>query len=360
VLWQGKEYKATTDITGGEEGDLSNSPNQSSNWELLTDLADVGQLQKITENGNTGYRIRGRNPDNYGNIGSEAVDLSISNSSSTTAGATSDGSFATGYKTEASGTYSVACGSRAVASGITAISFGVGTKAIWDYTFAEGYYATAGDPANSAGHAAHAEGFHTNATGDASHAEGGYTTASNDAAHAEGYKTTASGKYSHAEGNETEASGLYSHAEGLGTKAPNGMMHVAGKYNVGQSETIHETGIGASDTDRRNAFEIYTDGTLTAPEATISEINSRGSKALVTKEYVEDLKTKLQTANFDATAGQTDFKVTGVIFNIALVYINGVLQRDNSYTISDDGTDTTVTLDTGAYDTDWVSISYFI
>jgi len=62
--------------------------------------------------------------------------------------------------------------------------------------------------------------------------------------------------------------------------------------------------------------------------------------------------------DFDATAGQTDFVITGVVFSEADVTIDGLLQRDTTYTIADDGTDTTVTLSTAATGGEWVRISY--
>jgi hypothetical protein len=73
---------------------------------------------------------------------------------------------------------------------------------------------------------------------------------------------------------------------------------------------------------------------------------------------VEDNYSKeLQTTNFDSTDGQTDFTVSNKVFSNCLVHINGVLQRDNSYTVSDDGTDTTITLDTALNAGIWVSIT---
>jgi len=325
VSWAGREYQANTSITGTTEGDLSNAPNVSTDWNLYTNF--YGQLEKITENNNTGYRLRGRDPDNYGDIGIDAVDFSISNSASTTSGATSDGTFAVGYKTEASWSYAAAFGSRSKAAGISAFASGTGSEAAWDYCHAEGYYCTAGDPANNKGNAAHSEGFRSAAKGNVSHAEGYETIAEGDASHSEGYSTIAQNDY----------------------------MHAAGKYNTGTAtDTIHETGIGADDSNRKNAFEIYTDGRLVAPELTTTLINT--NRSLVTKEYVDDSKSNFIITDFDASSGQTDFTVTNLIFNVCQLFINGILQRSNSYTISNNGSDTTIVLDTGTRLNDWVSI----
>jgi len=62
-------------------------------------------------------------------------------------------------------------------------------------------------------------------------------------------------------------------------------------YNVGTAnDTIHETGIGVDDANRKNAFEIYTDGRVVAPELTTAIIGSSSNKTLVTREYIDDLE----------------------------------------------------------------------
>ncbi|HNF72733.1 MAG TPA: tail fiber domain-containing protein, partial [Chitinophagaceae bacterium] len=60
-----------------------------------------GELEKITENGKTGYRLLGKDTANYGSIGSNAIDLSHSLSASLIAGATGDQSTTLGTGTDA-------------------------------------------------------------------------------------------------------------------------------------------------------------------------------------------------------------------------------------------------------------------
>jgi hypothetical protein len=58
-------------------------------------------------------------------------------------------------------------------------------------------------------------------------------------------------------------------------------------FNVGtSSDTIHETGIGTGWDDRKNAFEIYIDGKVVAPELTTTLINDSNTpgRVLITKE----------------------------------------------------------------------------
>jgi len=243
-------------------------------------------LEEVTEDSKTGWRLKGQPPTYYGDIGQKAVDLSISTSPSSTRGATGMYAFAEGYNTTASGDYSHAEGILSIASG-------------------QGAHAESGNTAS--GYHSHAEGEFTTASGSNSHTEGKSTAASGAQSHAEGLNTNASGANSHAEGNgttawesahaegiSTTAIGRYSHAEGQYTYARNTASHAAGKFNVGTStETIHETGIGTEPLDKRNAFEIYLDGTLTAPDATIQEITDRAAltspvgRVLITKEYLD-------------------------------------------------------------------------
>jgi hypothetical protein len=66
----------------------------------------------------------------------------------------------------------------------------------------------------------------------------------------------------------------------------------------------------------------------------------------------------LQDTDFDATAGQTAFVVTNKVFSKAFVTTNGSKDRANTYSISDNGTDTTITFSTGKNLNDWVSVEY--
>jgi len=73
-------------------------------------ISDQAQLEKITEGGHTGWAILGRTAANYGDIGSNAVDLTLSYATSSTYGATGSVSFSTGRYTTASGEYSASFG----------------------------------------------------------------------------------------------------------------------------------------------------------------------------------------------------------------------------------------------------------
>ena len=163
-----------------------------SEWKILDSIGSSSTgggilpsgLEKITENGKSGWRLIGENADNHGNTGIDAVDLSIQPNAGDF-GATGDFAAAMGYNTKASGMY------------------------------------------------AYAQGNHSEATGFVSYAEGGETEATGNYTHAEGYETQAVGNYSHAGGkgagwqDEVEATGdvTFVHQQvesGVGTKKAEG------------------------------------------------------------------------------------------------------------------------------------------
>ena len=181
-----------------------------------------GQLVKVTENGQTGYRLKDSNPANYGNIGQDAVDLSISTSASNTRGASGDGSHAQGDSTTASGDY------------------------------------------------AHAEGVDTVASGNSSHAEGDNTVAIGNASHAEGQVTTASGDGSHAQGNNNFARSFSEHSGGI-----NGTDYTpqsASVFNL--IDRLVNYGNGANFSNRSDAYTLFKNGMQKFFTAALSTITN--------------------------------------------------------------------------------------
>ncbi|RPD98516.1 hypothetical protein EGM88_04760 [Aureibaculum marinum] len=74
------------------------------------DVNGSSGLEKITEEGSTGWRLKGTDPNNYVTTGGDAIDLSsiVSGVSYSTFGATGINSIAMGIETKASG-YNVLC-----------------------------------------------------------------------------------------------------------------------------------------------------------------------------------------------------------------------------------------------------------
>ena len=183
-------------------------------------------------------------------------------------------------------------GGNNIANGIGSISLGKGSTADGKYSFASGNSVASGDYSHSEGvpavengvtrytkaigRASHAEGEGCHASATGAHAEGMWTDAKKNGSHAEGYKTVAGGQYSHVEGNDSQsignishaegknciANGRASHAEGWYTIANNEGEHASGKYNVSNGDTQFSVGIGTSDNNRKNAFEVKKNGDI--------------------------------------------------------------------------------------------------
>ena len=182
---------------------------------ILVGFTMNAQLISVTESGKTGQRLQVSNASNHGDIGSSAVDLSYSGSSSSTKGATGYASTAMGYSTTASGWASTAMG---------------------EFTTASGYYSTA---------------------------MGGYTTAS-------GYTSTTMG-------NSTTASGNFSTAMGDNTKATDYASLTVGRYNSVNSTVT--SGGNATSFDTDNAAFVIGNGTASnaASDAFVVRFNGNAT-----------------------------------------------------------------------------------
>jgi hypothetical protein len=91
--------------------------------------------------------------------------------------------------------------------------------------------------------------------------------------------------YSYDINSSNGALGDYSFAIGEGTQAHNNHQLSIGRYNLQQTETVFEIGVGIDNDTRSNAVEVYNDGRIKAPHLTTDKIDSE--KSLVTKEYVD-------------------------------------------------------------------------
>ena len=243
------------------------------------------------------------NPATYGNI-VEEVSSKMDKSNPT-----GTGSFSLNRKANTTvGNHSFAEGYNTTASGACSHAEGSDTKAYQPYAHAEGYNTTASKQSS------HAEGTATTASANCAHAEGNSTTASAKYAHAEGAMTKASGEDSHAEGFNTTASGFASHAEGRNNVAGYNCQHVSGKYNDNKATTLFEVGNGESTSNRSNAFEVYSDGSLSTDNGT-------------TKVKLEDL---IKTLVFGGDA-RTNYKFSWSTSNSNIVVLRGVKGENANY-----------------------------
>ncbi|MDX1471780.1 MAG: hypothetical protein R3213_09815, partial [Flavobacteriaceae bacterium] len=120
IQWSGNEHalNVKVDIGSGLQ-DMGTTFFQSVPYAL-----NVNGLQKLDEGNGTGWRLIGKNPEFFGNIGASAIDLSDNDFSSTLDGATGLRAFAAGYSTMASGNYSTAMGYNTDATNHSATAFG--------------------------------------------------------------------------------------------------------------------------------------------------------------------------------------------------------------------------------------------
>ncbi|MCX7550479.1 tail fiber domain-containing protein [Xanthomarina sp. F2636L] len=242
-------------------------------------------LEAINEGNGIGWRLRGRDPDNYDNIGLGAVDLSEGSGSAF--GASGAHATALGYRTIASGNYATTMGAATTASGNYATATGSYTTASGDYTTAMGYlsvasndYATAmGRQATASGEYATAMGIQTTASGTQSTVMGSYSEAL-------GFRSIAMG-------NQTTASGNYSVAIGRGLESEAFASTAIGSYNVGggsssnwlQTDPLFEIGNGGSDNSRYNAFTVYKNGNATLSGSLSQNSDRRLKRDIETLSY---------------------------------------------------------------------------
>jgi hypothetical protein len=215
--------------------------NINSSTLTLVSTATHGQLIQVNEGGNTGYRLLASNHLHHGDIGTNAVDLSVQTAVSTSTGARGNYSFASGRNSIASGHYSYASGRDAEASGDYSFASGRNSIVSGQYSFAGGLDTSAtGNYSVAMGRASVASGTYSIALGNdtqalgfasmswggtSSTASGSYSTswgggqAIGDWSTAFGRTTEAAGNSSYARGLNTKASGNYSSAWGLSSTA---------------------------------------------------------------------------------------------------------------------------------------------
>ncbi|MEY8847654.1 tail fiber domain-containing protein [Psychroserpens sp. XS_ASV72] len=191
-------------------------------------------LEAIDEGNGIGWRLRGRNPNDYGNIGEDAIDFSVG-SSLVPSGALGDHAFSMGTWTYSLGEYS--------------FSFGFQSSATNDYSLAFGY-------------SADATGINAVAIG---------------------YGTRASSYATVALGDNTEASGFSATALGSETIADDQFSTVVGRLNDNTLSTTSLFQVGNGDpVARSNAFTVFANGDATLA-GTLTQSSDRRLKQDINK-----------------------------------------------------------------------------
>lgn len=209
-------------------------------------------FEEVTEDGKTGWRLIGRDANNYGNIGVGALDASYSSGASTTSGATGEHSVALGYNATASGSKSFA-GLNGTAQGKESIAMGraasVAPAAEW--SIALGYVDVSGGnsaaisnwkPSTVASHRSFAIG-----SGNSLTSTGNYNFAygydnnipSNGGIFTIGQENNVNsgGSYSIGWKNTIDSNGYYNHIFGFNNKITVG----SSSFAIGQQNTVSES-----------------------------------------------------------------------------------------------------------------------
>ncbi|MBT8286942.1 MAG: tail fiber domain-containing protein [Bacteroidia bacterium] len=237
----GSETENTSVSTNGNDTD-SNSNTNDQNSETSTGETTFSGLEALDEGNGIGWRLKGRDPQFYGNIGRNAIDFSANSTPGGDYGATGWSSMAIGNEVLSSGSYSIAMGNQAYSrnthsitlgfwsstEGKSSLAIGDNARALKDYSIALGYHASA-DGKNAA-----VLGNESKATGLKSFAIGSKVEASGDYSTVMGLNSIAHGHSSFAIGQEVKALGSNTIAIGYKLKANSTNSIALGHFNIGE------------------------------------------------------------------------------------------------------------------------------
>ncbi len=180
-------------------------------------LASSG-LERLEGPGLTGWRLSNKNSSNYSPIGRHAVDFSESDGPSVEFGASGDNSAAFGKDNIASGEGCLVSGGLNVCVGISSFVSGYGNECDSDLTTVCGT------------------------------------------------ENLATGELSNVSGLGNTAAGLLNNVSGTYNTAAYDYQTVCGMFNDNKINTLYEIGNGTGALQTSNAFEVYQNGAVIAPE----------------------------------------------------------------------------------------------
>ena len=145
IPWDGEDHFLNVQIdTGSGLIDMGTTQFRAVPFAINSTTADnVNGLEALDEGVGQGWRLIGKDRDNYGIIGEDATDFSQSTTNSNIRGATGDRSFAAGSNTTASGDNSFTIGSSSNALGLNSVAGGNSTFAIAEGSFVLGVFTRA-------------------------------------------------------------------------------------------------------------------------------------------------------------------------------------------------------------------------
>jgi len=281
----------------------------------LTGFTNSG-LEAINEGGNDGWRLIGRDPVYYGDIGEQAVDFTYHVVPSSTAGVTGDFSVGWGYDITVSGNSSGVGGTGnnigtpntfAWGEDLTSTS-GTGLAIFGDSNAVDGNFNVVGGQNNTiSGTSSHCAIFGLN----------NIILGSSDIGFILGSDGIISGEGAFVIGDNNEGAGVYSFAQGFNNtpsaiyEANFGMWGTEYTPAIDGTDRAFNVGNGTGDGARSNSFTILKGGNVIAPSLTTAMITTGDSKTLITKEYLTGATSGFTTGS----TTNTDDYLTGATFN---------------------------------------------
>lgn len=257
--------------------------------------------------GEAGVRLKGTNGTATGNLAISAGDDKTANDGTAfTSAASGDHAVAFGYGNTCAGRTTLAQGLYNTVNGKDSVAFGQRNLINGDQAFA------VGQQNEVAARLGVAIGYKNKATNTDSIAIGYQNTSSGSASVAMGDTCEANGTSSTAMGYKTKSTGAYSSTFGQNTQATNSGEVAMGVYNKSTTstdaseQTSFSFGIGTSDTNRVNAFEIKKNGDVYIGDKLLSgggiteetdPIFSASPAASITDNKIEEWNNKVDKVN---------------------------------------------------------------
>ena len=236
-------------------------------------------LEAINEGNGIGWRLIGRNPANYGNIGANSVDFSNSTVTSTVNGVRGNTSISAGTNNRVDTDGSAVFGSDNVSlegtySAADFLSGFQNTSYEWTSgTINVGYLNKLGTSGSTG--SSNPVGYYSGALGYSNNIYGGRGTFGLGAGLLHGGAFCTVVGAANVDLTAATANQFWAQSNNLSNPA-----FIVGVGDVNSSSSANPT------FTRRNGFVVWRDGTAELPEATIAEIDTRGNKAVTTVEWV--------------------------------------------------------------------------
>lgn len=282
-----------TDLARAVQASLENA--DSALQSIPDTYATKDELLWIQAEGEAGVRLKGTNGTATGNLAiSAGDDKTASDGTAYPSAASGDHAVAFGYGNTCAGRSTLAQGLYNIVNGKDAVAFGQRNTVNGDQAFAAGQL---NEVTTRLGVTI---GYQNKATNTNSIAIGYKNTSGGSGSVALGDTCESSGTSSTAMGYKTKASGAYSSTFGENTQATNKGEVAMGAYNKSTTstntseQTAFSFGIGTSDTNRQNAFEIKKNGDVYIGDTLLNEkvpvwddkADASALESFATKEYV--------------------------------------------------------------------------